>query len=286
MAAEGPAPMTIGVVGLGLIGGSLARAAKARTPHRLLGADADGEVLATALGEGVADGPLTPETLRECDVLYIALYPAAAVGWLTENAFRLGKKPIVVDCCGVKGCVCGPCQALAEEYGFTYIGGHPMAGAAQVRYAASRADLFDGAAMILTPSAAVGPRALARVEALSYELGFAQITRTTPQAHDRAIAFTSQLAHVLSNAYVKSPEALEHKGFSAGSFRDLTRVAWLDEEMWTQLFLDNRECLIREIDGLAGRLLEYSLALKEGDGRKLKDLLREGRERKEEVDRL
>ena len=269
-----------------IIGGSMAKAVKRSLPSRLLGADADPGVLADALREGAADGVLSQVNLKECGVLYLALYPEAAVAWLEEHAPHLGKDTVVVDCCGVKGRVCVPCQALADRYGFAYVGGHPMAGAAQVGYPASRADMFDVASMILTPLPGAPRWALERVEALTMALGFGSITHTTPEAHDREIAFTSQLAHVLSNAYVKSPAALGHKGFSAGSFRDLTRVAWLNEEMWTQLFLDNREALAEEIDGLAARLLAYSEALKAGDRAGLKALLREGRERKEEVDRL
>ena len=276
---------TVGVVGLGLIGGSLAKAVKGRTSCRLLGMDRAPRVMEAALREGTADGPLTPETVGECRLVYIALYPAATVAWLKENAGRIPPDTVVVDCCGVKECLWEPCRSLARAHGFVYIGGHPMAGAAQVGYGASREDLFDGAAMIIAPGDA--PRwAVERVEAMSRSLGFGSVTVTTPREHDRIIAFTSQLAHVLSNAYVKSPQAMKHTGFSAGSFRDLTRVAWLNEEMWTQLFLDNRECLAEEIDGLAERLKEYSAALKAGDGPALKALLREGRERKEGVDRL
>lgn len=286
MAAHIPTSFTIGVVGLGLIGGSLARTARKRTPHQVLGLDTNLTVLETALEEKVIHGSLLPETMKYCRVLFIALYPQATVKWLTQYAVCLGQETIVVDCCGVKEAVCGPCQTLAETYGFTYIGGHPMAGAHQIGFASSQVTLFDQASMILTPSSDISSTVLEELEALFLQLGFGQIIYTTSQNHDRMIAYTSQLAHILSNAYVKSPQALHHKGYSAGSFRDLTRVAWLNEEMWTQLFMDNRTFLIQEIDDLVQRLLEYSQALRDGNEEQLKTLLREGRQYKEEVDTL
>ena len=117
------------------------------------------------------------------------------------------------------------------------------------------------------------------------ELGFARVVMTTPENHDHVISYTSQLAHVVSSAYVKSPEAMQHHGFSAGSFKDMTRVARLNPKMWTELFMLNRDPLMNELDALIAHLNEYRDALMKADDEKLCSLLQEGAERKEIVDR-
>ena len=138
--------------------------------------------------------------------------------------------------------------------------------------------------MILVPREKEDLFRLSTLRDLLKDAGFASVTVTTAQKHDEMIAFTSQLAHVVSNAYIKSPTAREHKSFSAGSYRDLTRVAKLNEGMWTELFLDNADNLGRELDCLIDELRAYREALQAGDADRLKQLLKEGRERKEEID--
>lgn len=275
--------MQIGIVGLGLIGGSLAKAVSQRTAHTVWGANRSAACLQKAAEEGVIAGVLDDERLGACDLVFISLYPQATVDYVRAHAAAFGKHTVVVDCCGVKEPVCGPCEALAEEYGFTFIGGHPMAGIERSGYDWSKPDLFDGASMILTPPEGTDTALIERVSGLCYAIGFGMIRLSTPSEHDRMIALTSQLAHVLSSAYVKSPAALQHIGFSAGSFKDMTRVARLNEDMWTELFFDNRDHLLDEIEGLIGRLGEYADALREGDRERMHTLLREGRERKETV---
>ena len=276
--------MNIGIVGLGLIGGSLAKSAKKHTGHRILGFDRAKTVLDYALLSGIADEPLTEENVSSCGAVFLALYPADTVRWLEENAPRLAHDTLVIDCAGVKRSVCEPGFALAEQYGFVFIGGHPMAGTqfSGIKYA--RDNLFSAATFVLVPPPGEDAPTLARARDLVIEIGFARISVMTPEQHDRLIAFTSQLAHVVSNAYVKSPSANEHHGISAGSYRDLTRVARLNEQMWTELFLDNRDFLIAEIDGLAAELTRYADALRAGDADTLMTLLREGREAKERID--
>ena len=275
------APQKIGVIGLGLIGGSAAKALKAHTPHLVYGADRDRQVLGAALHEGTIDGALTPERLHECDVVLPALYPGATVCWVREMAPHIAQKALMVDLCGVKRAVHEQLRPLARDRGFYYIGGHPMAGTERSGYGASAADLFGGASMILTPDADTPSPVLQKAERLFLSMGFGGVTLSTPEHHDRIIAYTSQLAHVLSSAYVKSPSATAYRGFSAGSFRDMTRVARLNETMWTELFLDNSDFLAEEVEGLSQRLTEYAAALRQRDGERLCALLREGRERKE-----
>ena len=270
--------MDIGIVGLGLIGGSLAKAIKKNTPHRVFGLDIDVESLKKAFLTGAVDGEL--KDLGSLDMLIVALYPAATVRYVTENAGKINKKCIVMDVSGVKGAVCGPLFPLAREKRFTFIGGHPMAGVEFSGFDHAREALFKNASMVLVPDKNVTIDKLVAVKELFTALGFARMQVSTAEEHDKMIALTSQLAHVLSSAYVKSPSAVSHKGFSAGSFRDMTRVAKLNEDMWCELFFDNRENLLGEIDGLIARLSEYRAALYERDGDEMKRLLKEGREKK------
>ena len=274
---------TVGVIGLGLMGASLCRALTA-AGHRVLGLDADEHVQRYALLTGTVEGELTEENVSECAFLFLALYPGAAVETLRRLAPRLSRRTIVCDLCGVKRAVCPPCFQLAEEYGFTFIGGHPMAGRqfSGIKYAQDT--LYRGATMILVPKEKEDLFQLSRLRDLLKDAGFGPVTVTTAEKHDEMIAFTSQLAHVVSNAYIKSPTAREHRSFSAGSYRDLTRVAKLNETMWTELFLDNADALGRELNWLIEALGEYRDALKNGDAENLKRLLKEGRERKEEID--
>ena len=275
--------MTVGIVGLGLIGGSMARAF-AEAGRRVLACELDAAVLEMAELEGVAAGPLDAAGLADCELLLLALYPQASVDWLSENAAHIPADALVVDCCGVKRAVCAPCFALAERCGFTFVGGHPMAGSHNGGFKHSRANLFKGASMVLVPPRYDDPALLQRVKDALAPAQFGRFTVTNAEEHDRMIAFTSQLAHVVSNAYIKSPTALAHRGFSAGSYKDLTRVAKLSETMWTELFLENADMLAVELDCLIGELEKYRSAIRGGDADTLKTLLAEGSRRKQEVD--
>lgn len=275
--------MTVGVVGLGLIGGSLARAYH-HAGHRVLCHDIDQSILAYAELAGVSDGRLDEAALGGCELLLIALYPQAAAEYLTQAAPHLPPQAVVIDCCGTKTEICRVGFRLAEEYGFTFVGGHPMAGTQYSGLKHSRATLFKGASMVIVPPVYDDIDFLQRVKDLLAPAQFGRITVTTAEEHDEMIAFTSQMPHLVSNAFIKSPTARRHKGFSAGSYKDLTRVAWLNEQMWTELFLANRDNLIREVDGLIGELGKYREAMAAGDAPALRALLAEGRRIKEEVD--
>ena len=275
--------MTIGVIGMGLMGGSLCKALGANG-HRILGRDTDEHVSKYAMLTGVIGEELTDERVPECDFLFLAICPGAAVETLRRLAPVIRKDTVVCDICGVKRAVCEPCFAIAEEYGFTFIGGHPMAGKqfSGIKYA--DVNLFRDATMILVPKEHEDLFVVSRLSDLLRGTGFRSMTITTADKHDEMIAFTSQLAHVVSNAYIKSPTAAEHLAFSAGSYRDLTRVAKLNEHMWTELFLDNADHLGFELDCLIRSLQEYRDAIAAGDAETLCRLLKEGRERKESID--
>jgi len=275
--------MTVGILGLGLIGGSLARA-YALAGHTVFAAEKDDSMLSFAQLAGAVDAPLTPGNIGSCDLILLAIYPEGSAQWLEENACHVSKNALVIDCCGVKQTVCGRCFPQAERYGFTFMGGHPMAGTHFSGFKHSRADLFEGAPMVLVPHRFDDMDLLDRAKAALAPCGFGSFSVTTARDHDRMIAFTSQMPHIISNAFIKSPTALEHKGFSAGSYKDLTRVAWLNPRMWAELFLENREFVLTELDTLIASLNAYRDAVAELDTDTLIALLDEGKRRKEQVD--
>ena len=274
--------MKIGIVGLGLIGGSMA---KALSPHHAVyGADLNESILQDALTCGAICGILNEETLPECDLILLALFPGQAIRYAETHGAAFKKGAVLMDLCGVKRVVEKGILPVAQRHGFCYLGAHPMAGLAKVGWEYSRADLFRNASMILVPNVTVSEDRMTQVERVVMDAGFGGIAVSTADEHDYMIAYTSQLAHVLSSAYVKTPAAQRHQGFSAGSFRDMTRVAWLNEDMWTELFLDNPDYLADEVEGLASRLQEYAAAIRAGDRKELHRLLKEGRERKEALE--
>ena len=275
--------MRAGIVGLGLIGGSFAKAYSV-AGHTVCAFDTDKTVLSFAMLSNAVQEELTDDNLKDCDIILICVYPEAALRFMEEKGPLFGEKPVVIDCCGTKRNIVDKGRELAKKYKFTYVGGHPMAGTQFSGFKYAKEDLYFGAPMVLIPEKNDDIVFLDKLTQLLSPAGFARFTVTTPETHDRVIAFTSQLAHVVSNAYVKSPSAKIHSGLSAGSYRDLTRVAWLNPEMWTQLFLDNDEYLIEEIDILMDHLREYREALKDRDRERLIKLLDDGRRIKEEVD--
>ena len=272
--------MKVGIVGLGLMGGSMAKSIKNRTGHTVYGIDLDQETMLLARMCGAIDGPLDEEGLARCSLILVAIRPQAAVDWVKAHAAEISRSAILVDLCGVKRVVVEQIAPIAAERGFAYIGGHPMAGRERGGFTASTDDLYVGASMILTPDERTDMKLLETLQAFFLDVGFAKLTFSQPEEHDRIIAFTSQLAHITSSAYVKSPEAQRRRGFSAGSFQDMTRVARLDEDMWTELFLDDADYLVKELDILIENLTAYSQALKSGDAERVRALLREGRELK------
>lgn len=272
--------MQIGIVGLGLIGGSIAKAIKSNTAHTVYGRDLREPVVLKAKLLEAIDGELTEARISACDLLILALYPQDTVTFLQAHAAKLRPGTVVLDCCGVKRPVCSAAFPLAKQHGFTFVGGHPMAGVEFSGFDYANGALFQGASMILVPDPLVEIEVLDQLKSFFLSIGFGHIKLSTPEEHDHIIAYTSQLAHVLSSAYVKSPAALEHVGFSAGSFKDMTRVATLNEDMWTELFLENKDYLAEEIAGLIARLQGYLDAIEGGHAETLRTLLREGRERK------
>lgn len=267
--------MRIGIVGLGLIGGSLAKALSSRTDHEIVGLDIDPEVMLQAR----QDGAISAQTgMEECDVVFVCLHPYAAVAWM--RSAELPEGMIVADTCGVKRFVRDNAGSALEVRGIRYVGTHPMAGREIGGYGASHEDLFDGASWILTTDDNTDRDAMAVIEEIVRTAGAAEVPVTSAEDHDRIIAYTSQMAHVVSNAYVKNEAALEERGFTGGSFQDLTRVAQLDPAMWTELFLTNADDLVRNLDEFMDNLRVLRDCIYNGDGEKLSAQLAEGSERR------
>ena len=275
--------MIVGILGLGLIGGSMARS-YALEGHTVYATQRNEDMLQFAMMTGAVHGKLDENTIPECDLILLAIYPGGCVKWLTENAHLICKDALVMDAAGIKREICEGCFPLAERYGFTFVGGHPMAGSQFSGFKYSRAPLFRGQPMVLVPPRFDDIDLLERCKKALEPLGFGRFSVTTADDHDRMIAFTSQMPHILSNAFIKSPTAGSHKGFSAGSYKDLTRVAWLNAPMWAELCMENKDHVLYELNYYIDSLTAYRDALEAGDMDKLTALLDEGKRRKEEVD--
>ncbi|MGN0617697.1 MAG: prephenate dehydrogenase [Ruminiclostridium sp.] len=273
--------MNIAVVGLGLIGGSFCKALKKHTFHHIMGIDNNKETIAKALEAGAIDEEITSDRLSEVNLTIVCLYPEEIVKFVKENAGNFKKGSIVIDSCGIKEYVVNECTPALDDNGVIFVGTHPMAGREFSGFDYSTDNLFEGASFIITPTDNTPQIAVDLLQTLAGSIGFGKAVVSTPKKHDEVIAYTSQLAHVVSNAYVKSPVLLNYDGFSAGSFQDLTRVAKLNEYMWSSLFLCNKEALLREINCILEHITEYRDALVDNDAQRLTEILRDGRILKE-----
>lgn len=278
--------MKIGIVGLGLIGGSLAKAIKKNTKHLCFAYDINAHAIADAIQQESIDGSFEPNQLSSFDVVILGLYPDVTIKFINENILNFKKGGIVIDTCGVKEEIIKEADKKLNDSGVYFIGCHPMAGREFSGFEYSLDNLFDKASFIITPTENTNADALEKIKKLSEEIGFIKNVISTPREHDEVIAFTSQLAHVVSSAYVKSTSLLKQSGFSAGSFKDLTRVAKLNEGMWTTLFMMNRSALLEEINQMISHLNEYKTAIETEDYDALYNLLKEGRELKEQSNEL
>ena len=275
--------MNVGILGLGLIGGSLARA-YSKGGHSVYATDINKSICEFAQIAGAVTGELTDENIGTCQLILLSIYADASATWLSDHAKFIPADALVIDCCGIKEDICKRCFPLAEQYGFTFVGGHPMAGSHFSGFKYSRSNLFQGAPMVLVPPRFDDPELLQRVQDALEPCHFGSFSVTTAAEHDKMIAFTSQMPHIVSNAYIKSPTASSHKGFSAGSYKDLTRVAWLNPQMWAELFLSNKDNVLQELEFYISSLEKYRNAIRDDNEPELIRLLDEGKLRKEEVD--
>ena len=274
--------MKVAVVGMGLIGGSFCRAIKAKTKHIVYGWNRSHAVIEQAFAEEAIDGEIVDlHELQHFDLVILGFHPELTLRFCQEHIDCFPKKGLTIDTCGVKECIVSELQPLFDEAERPFIGTHPMAGREFSGFAYSLANLYEGASFIITPPEEVSPFHMALLREFAREVGFTRIVEADVKTHDATIAYTSQVAHVLSNAYVKSPTLKNQSGFSAGSFKDLSRVAKLNAGMWTELFMMNNEALIAEIDVLAKNLTAYADALRAEDRDELYRLLQEGSDLKE-----
>lgn len=277
--------MNIGIVGLGLIGGSIAKSIKRETTNTVLGYDINTSTTNKARLLEAIDLELTEDRIGICDMIIVALYPNDIVRWIKENSPRFKKDCVVMDCGGIKEVICDELFPYAQEKGFCFIGAHPMAGVERWGFDNAQGSMFKNSSIILVPPKGMNLEKLQEIKKFWGALGFGNIEITTAKEHDKRIAFTSQLAHVVSSSYIKSPTAQSQHGFSAGSYKDMTRVARLNEYMWSELFIENSENLVSEIDSMIDHLRQYKEAIHTKDLPQLKELLRQGRELKELADR-
>ena len=274
--------MTVGVVGLGLIGGSIVKAYH-EAGHTVYAWNRSRTTLDFAMISGEVDAELTEENVSECDLIVVCLYPKASIAWVERMAPHFGSKPLVTDACGTKRDICEACFKLAEEHGFTFVGGHPMGGTKDSGYKYSKPNMFNGVPMVIVPPRYDDIELYARVKELLAPLKIGRYSITTAEDHDQMIAFTSQLSHLVASSYIKSPAAERRGGFSGGTYKDMTRVAYLNAPMWAEIFISNKDCLTAELDSLIENLSKYREAINEEDLSELTELLAEGSRRKEEL---
>lgn len=277
---------TVGIIGLGLIGGSYAKAFRKNSDVRIYAYNRTRSTLDFAILEGTVDEGLTDENIGECDLIISCLYPDANIDFLTSRAHLIKKGALVTDAAGLKERICSSLWPVAKKNGFVFAGGHPMAGKKDSGYKYSASNLYKRASLIVCPEDMEDIRLLDHIKKAFLPCGFGRLTVCTPEEHDRMIAFTSEMPHIISNAFIKSPTAADHKGFNAGSYHDMTRVAWLNEEMWTEIFMENRANIINELDILTESLTQYREALSTGNEAELRRLLKEGKDAKASIDKI
>lgn len=273
--------MKIAIIGLGLIGGSMAKAIKKNTKYSVYAYDINKSAVSAAIQQEAIDGGFDLDELNTFDLVILGLYPDVTIDFVKKYAGSFKKGAVVIDTCGVKNTVVEACEKALNDNGVSFLGCHPMAGREYSGFEYSLDNLFEKASFIYTPTENTSESVVRFVTNFAREIGFLRCTKATPKEHDEVIAFTSQLAHVVSSAYIKSPSLVKQFGFSAGSFKDLTRVAKLNEGMWTTLFLMNKEPLVEEIDHIIYHLKEYREAIANNDEKTLCELLKNGRKLKE-----
>ena len=273
--------MRILVVGMGLIGGSICKSIKAATSHAVYGCDVQQAVLDDAIADGAIDGTGTM-TDGTYDMIILCLHQRIAIQMVQEALPKIPAGTILVDTCGLKGRMVRDLTYRCRKADVRYVGTHPMAGREKNGYYASIPNLFQNANLIVTPVDGTDEAALDTVKELADQMGFGKIVTATPMWHDNMIAYTSQLAHVVSSSYVKDFCMDDALSFSGGSFQDMTRVATMDESMWAALFLDNQDNLLYHLDLLIENLTDYRDALKQRDEERLQYLIAEGRQIQEE----
>lgn len=263
------------------MGGSIAKALKKTNKYYVIGYNRTEEITKRALSDGAIDEIWDGVSPIDADITVLAVNPNVAFKLLETLPSLLKKGSILTDICGVKAEIVKMGEAVCKEKGIFFIGGHPMAGRERNGYDYSTEDLFFNRSYIFTETANSDKETLNKLSQLALDIGCSDVTITSPEYHDKMIAYTSQIPHILAGAYMNSPTSATHKGYSAGSYHDVSRVASVDENLWSQLFLSNKDNLLYEIDILIRNLQDYKEAVARNDQNRLSGIIKTGRILKE-----
>lgn len=277
--------LTFAVVGMGLIGGSYAKALRRLGIKKIIGVDTDGEVLRQAQEQALIDEAVLKAgaELKATDVVICSVYPAATLGFVKSAVPFLKSDVLITDATGIKGSLPEDVQRLLTGR-MEFIAGHPMAGRQGSGLGMSQAEIFDGANYIVVPAAFNSSEAIAWLSSFAYAIGCGQVVRVDAAEHDRIIAYTSNLPHALAIALINSASYNENtKYFIAGSFRDGTRVADINPYLWSDLFLANRENVLQELAAFRQQLERWSEALTANDATALQEMMREAAAKRKDL---
>lgn len=271
----------IAIVGLGIIGGSMAKALKGFRGGRVYGINHRQETLDMAIEDGVIanSGESEEEILKKCDMVILGLYPSLCIDFVKNHADCFKKGALVTDVCGIKEKIVDKITPLMRP-DMEFIGAHPMAGREVYGYKNSIPDLFKNCNFLITPTERTSEKAVKTMEEMAYYIGAKRVVKISPKAHDEMIAYTSQLMHVIAVALCDNRHIETAASFSAGSLRDCTRVAVINEVLWSELFIENKDALCVLIDELKGSLNKMENAIKNEDYETLKAIMRGATEAK------
>ncbi len=269
--------LTFAIVGLGLIGGSYAKALRNLRARKILGMDISHGIARACLNANMIDEVVEADgsNLKEADVIICSVYPEAVMGFVRQNVQNFAEGMLMTDATGVKGTMPREIQELLPE-NCEFISGHPMAGRQGSGLGMSDAAIFNNSNYIIVPTEKNSPEAVSWLEDFAKALGCARSVKVSMEDHDKIIAYTSDLPHITAVALVNSASYNENtQYFIAGGFRDATRVADINPDLWSDLFLSNRENVIAEIENYQSQLERWKKAIVEYDRETLKEIMRE-----------
>lgn len=274
--------MVISIIGLGLIGGSIARRLRGFHDCVIYGMDIDSETLTLAKADGVIDRAFSDgdSAVSDADIIILCLYPQLNVDFIKQHAAGFKQGALITDVSGVKGYVTAGIKDYLPK-GVEFIGGHPMAGREVGGYKSSTDTLFDGASYLIMPSRDSSAEKISLIREMAEYIGCRHVITTTPEEHDAMIAYTSQLMHVVAVALCDNPLIERAAYFSAGSLRDCTRVALINADMWSELFLENKEALCTQIMQMQSSLEKMRKAIEENDRDGLIEILTRAKNQKQ-----
>ena len=274
------------IVGLGLLGGSYAKALK-KQGFSVEAVTRSQSTIDYALEQGIIDGGAAfpdPEIIGRADFVVLAMYPQTLLDWVKAHQRYFKPGALITDVTGVKTCVVEPVQQMLRP-DVEFIAAHPMAGRETLGVRNADDSIFRGANYIVTPTEKNTPQAIEACEELGRVLGFARVSRLTPQKHDEMIGFVSQLTHAIAVALMTCNDIEGLEKYTGDSFRDLTRIAKINDEMWSELFLANREALLEQMDQFTAQFAVMRQQLAEGDREGMRDVMRRSTVRRKALEK-